>query len=78
MFGSICPCVVEGFAWLDKREIFVLSDSACIYERAGHCFLARARSRAVSTASLDKGGEVEKRVLDSSHGSWLKGRIEEL
>ena len=35
MFGSICPCGVEGFAWLDKREIFVLSDSACIYERAG-------------------------------------------
>ena len=36
MFGSICPCGVEGFAWLDKREIFVLSDSACIYEHAGH------------------------------------------
>ena len=35
MFGSICPCGVEGFAWLDKREIFVLSDSACVYERAG-------------------------------------------
>ena len=37
MFGSICPCGVERFAWLDKREMFVLSDSACIYERAGHC-----------------------------------------
>ena len=36
MFESICPCGVEGFAWLDKREIFVLSDSACIYEHAGH------------------------------------------
>ena len=35
MFGSICPCGIEGFAWLDKREIFVLSDSACIYECAG-------------------------------------------
>ena len=35
MFGSICPCGVEGFAWLDKREIFVLSDSTCIYEHAG-------------------------------------------
>ena len=35
MFGSICPCGVEGFAWLDKREIFVLSDSTCVYERAG-------------------------------------------
>ena len=35
MFGSICPCGIEGFAWLDKREIFVLSDSACVYERAG-------------------------------------------
>ena len=35
MFGSICPCGVEGFSWLDKREIFVFSDSACIYERAG-------------------------------------------
>ena len=35
MFGSICPCGVEGFAWLDKQEIFVLSDSACIYEHAG-------------------------------------------
>ena len=39
MFGSICPCGVEGFAWLDKREIFVLSDSACIYEHAGHRLL---------------------------------------
>ena len=37
MFGSICPCGIEGFAWLDKREIFVLSDSACVYERAGQC-----------------------------------------
>ena len=36
MFESICPCGVEGFAWLDKQEIFVLSDSACIYEHAGH------------------------------------------
>ena len=36
MFGSICPCGVEGFAWLNKREIFVLSDSPGIYERAGH------------------------------------------
>ena len=35
MFGSICPCGIEGFAWLDKQEIFVLSDSACIYECAG-------------------------------------------
>ena len=35
MFGSICPCGIEGFAWLDKWEIFVLSDSACIYECAG-------------------------------------------
>ena len=35
MFGSICPCGVEGFAWLYKQEIFVLSDSACVYERAG-------------------------------------------
>ena len=35
MFGSICPCGIEGFAWLDKREIFVLSDSTCVYERAG-------------------------------------------
>ena len=40
MFGSICPCGIEGFSWLDKREIFVLSDSACIYEHAGHCVLA--------------------------------------
>ena len=38
MFGSICPCGIEGFAWLDKQEIFVLSDSACIYERAGQRF----------------------------------------
>ena len=35
MFGYICPCGIEGFAWLDKQEIFVLSDSACIYECAG-------------------------------------------
>ena len=35
MFGSICPCGIEGFALLDKQEIFVLSDSACVYERAG-------------------------------------------
>ena len=36
MFGTICPCGIEGFAWLGKREMFVLSDSACIYEHAGH------------------------------------------
>ena len=36
MFGSICPCGVEGLAWLDKQEIFVLSDSTYIYEHAGH------------------------------------------
>ena len=35
MFGSICPCGIEGFAWLDKREIFVLSDSACVYYTCG-------------------------------------------
>ena len=35
MFGSICPCGIEGFAWLDKQEIFGLSDSACFYEHAG-------------------------------------------
>ena len=35
MFGSICPCGIEGFAWLDKWEVFVLSNSACVYERAG-------------------------------------------
>ena len=36
MFGSICPCGIKGFAWLDKQEIFVFSDSACVYEHAGH------------------------------------------
>ena len=39
MFGSICPCGIEGFAWLDKQEICVLSDSACVYEHAGQCEL---------------------------------------
>ena len=46
MFGSICPCGVEGFTSLDKREIFVLSDSACIYEHAGH--------RAIQGMSFDE------------------------
>ena len=56
MFGSICPCGVEGFAWLDKREIFVLSDSACIYEHAGQraCLFYATRNKTNNQEEHDK------------------------
>ena len=71
MFGSICPCGVEGFAWLDKREIFVLSDSACIYEHAGQryyseCVLACSTPRVTKNPCSSLSLPLRRQRLPSS------------
>ena len=71
MFGSICPCGIEGFSSLDKREIFVLSDFTCIYEHAGHrrvCkFMLTLKWFAMTPISTSSGPITPSHPLASLH-----------